>query len=125
MRAHRIRKSVGAERTFSADLRAEADLVAALTEIGGKVWDRLSAGEALGRTVTLKVKYDNFRQLTRAQSHPAPVGSRAALLASGTGLLRDLCPVERGVRLLGLTVSGFERGTGLTAAAVTQLGLEL
>ena len=123
VRAHRVRKSVGAERTFSTDLSHEGDLVAALEEIGRKVWDRVAQGGCYGRTVTLKVKYDNFRQLTRAHSQAAPVRSSETMMAHGTALLRDLCPVERGVRLLGLTVSGF--GGAEPAAAMEQLGLEI
>ncbi|MDX7951672.1 DNA polymerase IV [Lichenihabitans sp. Uapishka_5] len=122
VRAHRIRKSIGAERTFPVDLRAEADLLAALGEIATKVWDRVTSGNSFGRTVTLKVKFDTFRQLTRAQSHADVVTSFERFAASGGGLLRDLCPMERGVRLLGITLSGFEPPRDLREE---QLGFEI
>ena len=120
VRAHRIRKSIGAERTFATDLRDEADLRAALREIEAKVWARVAQGGAFGRTVTLKVKYDDFRQITRAQSHPEGVASADRLAAATAALLTPLCPVERGVRLLGVTVSGFGADPGQAPA---QLGL--
>ncbi|MCW6507956.1 DNA polymerase IV [Lichenifustis flavocetrariae] len=123
VRAHRERKSIGAERTFFEDLRAEDDLVAALHPIAEKVWERAAQGGALGRTVTLKVKYADFRQVTRAQSPGGAVTSFDTLRAAGTGLLLGLCPVERGVRLLGLTLSGFDPLRGF--AEEQQLGLAL
>ena len=121
VRAHRDRKSIGAERTFLTDLSAEADLLAALDEIAEKVWSRASHGEG-GRTVTLKVKYNDFHQITRARSAEEPVRTRGAFGTLGTQLLRDLLPVERGVRLLGLTLSGFEPAR---PADVRQLDLAL
>lgn len=107
VRANRTRKSIGAERTFSEDLRAPADLRAALDRIADAVWTRVdaAAGAARGRTVTLKVKFNDFRQITRARSFETCVPDKATLLAAGTALLNTLLPVERPVRLLGLTLS--------------------
>lgn len=105
VRADRIRKSVGAERTFSEDISDDAGLFAALETVTDATWERVSRSKAKGRTVTLKVKYGDFRQITRARSHSRPIGDRAALAAAGEGLLRQLLPVEKGVRLLGLTLS--------------------
>src|SRR5438105_5101668 len=65
VRADRVRKSVGAENTFSADLSALADARAALQPIIEKVWHHCEATGTWGRTVTLKVKYGDFHQITR------------------------------------------------------------
>jgi DNA polymerase-4 len=108
VRAHRIRKSVGAERTFSDDLSAPSDLITALDPIVEAVWARIEKAEASGRTVTLKVKYNDFRQITRARSFAEPVANRAAFQRAGVELLTALCPMERPVRLLGLTLSALE-----------------
>lgn len=75
----------------------------------------MAAARVLGRTVTLKVKFADFRQITRARTVGA-VGDRAALAGAGHALLDALLPVENGVRLLGLTVSGFEEEDGAQAA---------
>jgi DNA polymerase-4 len=125
VRAHRRRKSVGAERTFFEDISAPSDLHAALEPIVEAVWTRIEAAEARGRTVTLKVKYDDFRQITRARSFAAPVADRAAFATAGAALLTALCPVERPVRLLGLTLSALDGDAGEDAAenAPSQLAL--
>ena len=105
VRADRVRKSVGAERTFSTDIADEAGLMAALDIVIDAAWERIERSQTAGRTVTLKVKYGDFRQITRARSGPRPIQSRAALEDAGRALLRQLLPVEMGVRLLGLTLS--------------------
>ena len=122
VRQDRIRKSLGAETTFFTDLQSETDLLQALDAIAQTVWHRASLAGAFGRTVTLKVKYADFRVITRAKSLPRPVDDRAALVEAGQALLQPLCPVERGIRLLGLTLSGFDAPPTESAA---QLGLGL
>ncbi|KAB0675808.1 DNA polymerase IV [Aureimonas leprariae] len=107
VRANRERKSVGAENTFNEDLFAFEAMREALQPIGDKVWRICEAKELRGRTVTLKVKYADFRQITRSQSTARPVASRAELERATIALLGPLMPVPKGVRLLGLTISSF------------------
>ena len=66
VRADRIRKSVGAENTFPADLFAYEAARDALREIVDKVWDYCDGSGIRGRTVTLKVKFANFQIITRS-----------------------------------------------------------
>lgn len=127
VKPNRIRKSLGAERTYGEDLRDRAAMVAKLAEVADVVWERAEKSESFGRTVTLKLRYSDFETPTRARSLPEPVTSRDALFAIGTELLDTLIPDPRGVRLLGLTMSGFgekdeEEAEDKMAA---QLGLEL
>lgn len=105
VRANRIRKSVGAERTFFEDLHERDALVEALTAVLDALMERIERSQASGRTVTLKVKYADFRQITRARSFAMPVCDRDSIGSAGVALLDALCPVEKGVRLLGLTLS--------------------
>jgi DNA polymerase-4 len=109
VRPDRIRKSLGAETTFFDDLLSEQAMVEALDGIAATVWRRAEQAGAFGRTVTLKLKYNDFRIVTRARSLPQPVLAHDALHQAGVELLRPLCPVSRGVRLLGLTLSSFDR----------------
>ena len=107
VRANRIRKSLGAEDTFLEDLTAAADLVAELDKISHTVWRRIGEkGGITGRTVTLKVKYQDFQIITRARSLDRPVAGREEFLDIGATLLRALLPPPKGIRLLGLTLSG-------------------
>ena len=104
-------KSVGAERTFDIDLSAPADLHAALHPVANAAWQRIERAGALGRTVTLKVKFVDFRQISRARTPGEPIPTRAAFAAHGAALLDTLLPVAAPVRLLGLTLSGIDGGT--------------
>jgi DNA polymerase-4 len=122
VRPDRIRKSVGAENTFFRDLRSPTELIEALDEIIDTLWPRIEGSQSRGRTVTLKVRYDDFRTITRARSFDAPVADRAQITEAGHALLLALCPVERPIRLLGLTLSALEQPGTETAE---QLGLGL
>ncbi len=98
-------KSIGAEDTFFDDLTDEVALIAELDRISQTVWRRVTEKNLSGRTITLKVKYRDFRIKTRARSLDRMVTDREEFLATGVTLLRALLPPEKGIRLLGLTLS--------------------
>ena len=124
VRANRIRKSVGAERTFFEDVHGTEALAAALDPVLDALMERVGRSGAAGRTVTLKVKFSDFRIITRARSFTAPVGTREAIGAAGQGLLAALHPLPLGVRLLGLSLSSLGREAG-DRPVIEQLGLGL
>lgn len=101
-------KSVGAERTLDNDLTAPDELFAALERVADAAWKRIERYEARGRTVTLKLKFADFRQITRARSSPLPFTDRDTFHATGVELLRAELPVPLGVRLVGLTLSAIQ-----------------
>lgn len=104
----RPRKSLGAERTFDADLADAEALSVALKAIVDTVWERSEkARDAPARTVTLKLKFADFRQITRSTTLDMPIGDRARLLASAQALLAREVPPPLGIRLMGVTLSGF------------------
>ena len=108
VRADRIRKSAGAENTFSQDLTAFEAMREALQPIIDKVWRYCENSGVRGRTVVLKVKYADFHQITRSRTLAGTVASRAALEQISLDLLATLMPVPMGVRLLGVTLSTLE-----------------
>jgi DNA polymerase IV len=108
VRADRIRKSVGAENTFPADLFTYEAARDALREIVGKVWEYCERSGTRGRTVTLKVKFTNFRQITRSRTGQIQIRTRCELEQLGNALLEPLFPVAKGVRLLGVSLSSLE-----------------
>jgi DNA polymerase-4 len=55
--------------------------------------------------VTLKVKYADFRQITRSKTNDAPIGSQREVEQFGFMLLETLFPFQKGIRLLGVTLS--------------------
>jgi DNA polymerase IV len=103
--ADRIRKSLGAETTFERDLRHWDQVVPALNPVFAKIWAACSRGGYSGRTVTVKIKYANFQQITRSRSCLEPISSQAELEEIGLDLLRPHFPPQLGVRLLGVTIS--------------------
>ncbi|MBO0737227.1 MAG: DNA polymerase IV [Alphaproteobacteria bacterium] len=105
VRPDRIRKSVGAENTFPADLFAYEAARGALQEIVDKVWGYCEGSGTRGRTVTLKVKFANFQIITRSRTGQTPVRTRSELEQLGDALLEPLFPVARGIRLLGISMS--------------------
>ncbi|MBY8338011.1 DNA polymerase IV [Alteriqipengyuania sp. NZ-12B] len=110
VRANRIRKSVGGERTFSVDRHEAEELRTTLDEIVEIVWERIERAQARGRTVTLKLKYNDFQLMTRARSLPRSVADKAEFAAIGHAILDELLPLPRPIRLMGLTLSNLERG---------------
>lgn len=99
------RKSISVEDTFANDIGAEDQLLAELQKIADRLWRRVTASDALGRTVNLKIKLGNFRILTRARSLPAPPADAADLFSIASELLRAQLPLPVGARLLGLGLS--------------------
>lgn len=120
VRPDRIRKSVGAENTFPADLMTLDQADAALAPLADKVWSHVARHRLAGRTVTAKVKFSDFRQVTRARSLRHPVTDQAELLEVARALVRQVLPDPRGARLLGITLSGL---AGDAADAQAQLDL--
>jgi len=105
VRANRIRKSVGAENTFSSDLIDFDTMAAELQPLIDKVWRHCEDKGSRGRTVTLKVKFADFRITTRSRSSGAPIADRSTLASISTELLAAQFPVPKGVRLLGVSLS--------------------
>jgi DNA polymerase-4 len=105
VRADRIRKSVGAENTFAIDLITYEAARDELREIVDKVWRYCENSGVRGRTVTLKVKFANFHQITRGRTGQMQIGTRGELEKLGNELLAPLFPITRGIRLLGISLS--------------------
>jgi DNA polymerase-4 len=112
VRDRETRKSISVEDTFETDIGAEGQLVAELAKIADRLWDRVLAARATGRTVTLKIKLGNFRIITRSRTLPGPPVDAGDLLVIGTELLRAQLPLPIGARLLGLGLSNLVDGDG-------------
>ncbi|MGR9206372.1 DNA polymerase IV [Rhizobium leguminosarum] len=109
VRPNRVRKSVGAEDTFMADIHSFDPAWEGIRPLIEKVWAYCSVNEVSAKTVTLKVKYADFTQITRSKTVAMPFGSLANLADAVNLLLCTIFPVNRGIRLLGVTLSSLER----------------
>lgn len=100
----RPRKSIGAEDTFAADILELAAAIAELKPLTAKVWGHCEGKGIRGRTITLKVKFADFQQITRSRTVSVPLEfSDFDRLAAD--LLSSVFPVQKGIRLLGVTLS--------------------
>ncbi|MCD6298488.1 MAG: DNA polymerase IV [Deltaproteobacteria bacterium] len=98
-------KSVGHEETFSHDI---SDLGAAkkeLLSLADKVARRVRQKRTTGRTITLKVKYDDFVQITRSATLPKPTDDGPEIYSIACSLLEKTDAGKRPVRLLGISLS--------------------
>jgi len=91
--------------TFPADIFTFEAAREALQPIIEKVWRTCEGAEIRGRTVTLKVKYADFQQITRSRTGQALFSTRAEIEQLSYALLEPLFPVTKGIRLLGMTLS--------------------
>ena len=78
---------------------------AALQPIIDKVWRHCEQTGVRGRTVTLKVKFSDFQQITRGRTLTGFVESRSGLEQPSVDLLKMLFPLDKSVRLLGVSLS--------------------
>lgn len=102
---NRIRKSIGAENTFRHDLSSFEYLLAELLPLADKVWAHCERTQSRGRTVTLKLKWSDFNQITRSRSQNSLIESAAELKTVARALLQDEFPLPQNVRLIGISIS--------------------
>ncbi len=105
---NRETKSIGAEDTFPYDLMDIDEMYTELDKISQTVANRLKNYNLKGRTITLKVKYSDFRQITRSQSFLQPVGDLEIIQQTAKDLLLATSPENSAIRLLGVTLSNFQ-----------------
>ncbi|MEO8557548.1 MAG: DNA polymerase IV [Rhodospirillales bacterium] len=115
VRPDRIRKSVGAENTFFFDVHSFEEAKDKLRPIIDKLARYCGQANAAGRTVTLKVKYTDFQIITRSRTVPIPVARVGEIEAIGFALLGGVFPIDKGIRLLGVSLSSLEREAQIEA----------
>ena len=90
------RKSLGAETTFARDLLAWEEVAPALEPVFAKLWAAYSRHRLTARTVTVKIKYANFQQISRSRSSAEPIASRAMIEQFSLDLLQPHFPPASG-----------------------------
>jgi DNA polymerase-4 len=104
---YRETKSVGAEDTFPYDLKDYSEMCDELDKIARVVYDRLQRYGLKGRTITVKIKYHNFKQVTRSQSLEDGVASLETITMLAKKLLEATDLEDVRIRLLGISISNF------------------
>ncbi len=103
--ATRTIQSIGQEETFAADLTDHAALRRELLAMAIKVGRRLRDHGLRGRTITVKVKYYDFKQITRSLTLPETTDDQQAIFRTACGLLAKTDAGLKPIRLLGITVA--------------------
>lgn len=101
----RVRKSIGSEDTFAQDIAELEPAKAELATLVAKIWAYCGARNMTAKTVTVKVKYSDFQQVTRSRTQTHCFTSEAEVLEISEALLETVYPFRKGVRLLGVTLS--------------------
>jgi len=104
---NRPRKSSGSETTFSEDRVIPAEIEAGVLEMADDVWAWCEKNQSFGATATVKIKYADFRIVTRSRTASRPITSRELLHETSLALVRSIYPVTIGIRLVGVSVSNF------------------
>jgi len=108
VKSSRIRKSLGKETTFSEDVLSTESLLQTLAQLTEVVFISLDKQQLKGRTITVKVKYTNFQQVTRAHTAEHNL-TKQHIPALCQQLLAKTEAGKTPIRLVGLSISGFER----------------
>lgn len=103
----RERKSVGVENTFASDLQEEDELSAEIEKLINELWRRVERTGKIGKTLTLKIKFSDFEQITRSSTKTNFFLEKEEVLTSALHLLKLEYPFPKSIRLLGLTISNF------------------
>jgi DNA polymerase-4 len=101
---NRIMKSLGAENTFPADLLEMDSVREELENITGILLERMEHSGTMGKTLTIKVKYADFRQITRSKTIRDWISRKEQVMEIYEELLQSV-EIRDGIRLLGLTIS--------------------
>jgi DNA polymerase IV len=100
-----VRKSVGAENTFERDLDDTREMLDELRPLAMEIVAWMARHDTYGRTLTLKVKYADFQQITRSRTVPQPINTVDDMMTLAETLLQTTEAGIRPVRLLGLSMS--------------------
>ncbi len=102
------RKSVGTELTYEKDLTTRFEIVAELYKLEKELMERLEHSETTGRTITVKVKFSDFRQITRSKTLQNYIRDFNSLHKEVSIIRKSLQLEGSRIRLLGLSVSNLE-----------------
>jgi DNA polymerase-4 len=104
------RGSIGSQCALGRRRRSQSEVDAVLIGLVERVTGRLRKAGRLGRTVVLRVRFDDFTRATRSHTFPHATAETALILATTQGLLTSLAPVvrRRGLTLVGVAVANLE-----------------
>ena len=103
--AVRVRKSIGCEHTLEKDINRTSSVIIELYHVAVELVERLQRKDFRGNTLTLKIKFHDFRQITRSITQSQELTELSVILPLAKQLLREVDYEEHPIRLIGLSVS--------------------
>jgi DNA polymerase-4 len=112
VQARRRRGSIGSQRALGRSPTSLAEVDATLLALVERVTRRMRAAERVGRTVVLRLRFDDFSRATRSHTLPHATANTETILAAARSLLAITVPmIERGgITLVGIAVSSLDDG---------------
>jgi len=102
------RKSIGTELTYEKDLTTSFEIIAELYKVEKELMERIESAGTSGRTITVKVKFSDFRQITRSRTLQNYIRDFKTLHGSVTEIRKSLQLEGSRIRLLGVSISNLE-----------------
>ncbi len=102
------RKSVGTELTYEKDLTTGFEIIAELYKVEKELMERLEHAGTTGRTITVKIKFSDFRQITRSRTLPDYIHDFETLHREVSEIRKSLKLAGTRIRLLGVSISNLE-----------------
>ncbi|WP_036487151.1 DNA polymerase IV [Myxosarcina sp. GI1] len=118
--ANRIRKSIGAENSFAENLKDKETIIIKLEQIAQTLKKRIDRHQASGRTLTLKVKFSDYQQITRSRTFEKCINSLDVIITEAVELLEIVELDGKNIRLLGISLSNLNNSK---KAKIIQLSL--
>ena len=106
--ANRIRKSIGAENSFAVDLSDTSSILQQLEKIAITLKERIDKHQASGRTITLKIKFSAYQQITRSKTLNLPINDINAIFNEAKALFKTIELNNRSIRLIGISLSNLD-----------------
>ena len=115
VQARRRRRSIGSQHALGRGRRTNDDVDAVLVGLVDRVTRRLRAAGRVGRTVVLRLRFDDFSRATRSHTLPGPTARTETILATARALLATAAPLieRRGLTLVGVAVANLDDDTTL------------
>lgn len=106
--ANRVRKSIGTETSFAQDLSDKQSILSELQQIARILKQRIDKHQAFGRTITLKIKFSDYRQITRSKTLFSPINDLETIGTKAIELLESVDLNEQTIRNIGISVSNID-----------------
>jgi DNA polymerase-4 len=116
---NRERKSYSVENTFDVDLTTKFAVVAELYHLEQRLWKDIEGSGKSGRTITLKIRFDDFTTLTKSYSDEMPIRSFQKFHKMTKKLLGRMDYLRKPIRLLGVGISNLIDETEIKEVQLT------